>query len=105
VADAAGAVAGAAGAGAGPVGPVGAVGAVGEVGAVAAVDDPLTAGLEPVAVLDGTAATATLEAPPTGDITVPFFVGLALAVCVAFTIFAGVSSPVIDFARQATTLF
>jgi hypothetical protein len=30
---------------------------------------------------------------------------LALAVCVVFTIAAGVSSPVITFARQATTLF
>jgi hypothetical protein len=58
-----------------------------------------------VAVLDGPAATATLEAPPDDRITVPFFVGLALAVCVGFTIFAGVSSPVIDFARHATMLF
>jgi hypothetical protein len=46
-----------------------------------------------------------LEAPPGERIVIPFFVGLALAVCVAFTIFAGVSSPVITFARQATTLF
>jgi hypothetical protein len=58
-----------------------------------------------VAVLDGKGATATLEPPPTGPITIPFFVGIALAICVGFTIFAGVSSPVIDFARQATTLF
>jgi NADH-quinone oxidoreductase subunit N len=94
--------AGGAGVGAGGAGlggaPVGGDGAAGD-------DEILTAGLEPVAVLDGPAATAELEAPPTERIKVPFFVGLALAVCVAFTIFAGVSSPVIDFARQATTLF
>ena len=77
-------------------------------------DGALTAGLEPVASLDRPAvatvtatapAVAALEAPPEERIVIPFFVGLALAVCVAFTIFAGVSSPVITFARQATTLF
>ncbi len=52
------------------------------------------------------AATATeLIAPPTGRVRIPFTVGITLAVCVAFTIFAGVSSPVIDFARQATLIF
>ena len=30
---------------------------------------------------------------------------MTLAVCVVFTIFAGVSSPVIDFAKQATMFF
>ena len=73
-------------------------------------DGTLTAGLQPVPSLDGGAAgatstTATLEAPSEDRITVPALVGLALALCVAFTIFAGVSSPVITFARQATLLF
>jgi NADH-quinone oxidoreductase subunit N len=43
--------------------------------------------------------------PPTGPVKIPFTIGIALAVCVAFTIFAGVSSPVIDFAKQATMIF
>jgi NADH-quinone oxidoreductase subunit N len=68
-------------------------------------DGAVTAGLNPVASLDGAMAVATLEAPPDERITIPFFVGLALAVCVAFTIFAGVSSPMVTFARQATGLF
>ena len=51
------------------------------------------------------AATATLEAPPSGPIPIPVLVGVVLAVCVAFTIFAGVSSPIITLARQATMLF
>jgi hypothetical protein len=87
-------------------------------------DDPLTAGLEPVPGLDlpeatvgsggspaggatsgGTPSTVTFEAPPTGPIKIPVLVGLALTICVVFTIVAGVSTPVITFARQATTLF
>jgi hypothetical protein len=36
---------------------------------------------------------------------VPVLVWVALSICVVFTIVAGVSSPVITFARQATTLF
>ena len=43
--------------------------------------------------------------PPPGPIAIPIYVGLVLAVCVAFTIFAGVSSPIITLARQATMLF
>jgi hypothetical protein len=93
-------------------------------------DGTLTAGLEPVPGLDspaGTVAstgssavaapagigveaeaaavTATLEAPPAGRVKVPLLVGVALAICVVFTIVAGVSTPVITFARQATMLF
>lgn len=49
----------------------------------------------PVALLDA----------PSGAVKIPLTVGIALAVSVAFTIFAGVSSPVIDFAKQATTFF
>lgn len=111
-------------------------------------DGALTAGLEPVASLDGPASgragagptgavtsaggaaptgpgvvtaagttvaseraeeavdggRATLEAPSEDEIVVPFLVSLTLAVCVVFTIFAGVSAPMIDFARDATSL-
>ncbi|HLI01335.1 MAG TPA: NADH-quinone oxidoreductase subunit N [Acidimicrobiales bacterium] len=63
------------------------------------------AGLQPVPSLDGPQAVTTLEAPPETEIRIPVADGIALAVCVAFTIFAGVSSPVIDLARHATTLF
>jgi NADH-quinone oxidoreductase subunit N len=49
----------------------------------------------------------TAEAPPdTGRIRIPVAVGIALAICVAFTIVVGiVPTPVIDFARKATLLF
>ncbi|MGH9095739.1 MAG: hypothetical protein ACRDXE_11305, partial [Acidimicrobiales bacterium] len=63
-----------------------------------------TYGLDPARGAEGTTA-AVLEAPADTRITVPFTVGVVLVVCVAFTIFAGVSSPVIDYARQATLLF
>ncbi len=68
-------------------------------------DDPELAGLDPVRALDGPAATVALEAPPVETAPVPFTVALALTVCVVFTIFAGVSEPVIDLARHAVTLF
>jgi len=71
-------------------------------------DGAMMAGLAPVSSLDGVAAAgsvATLEAPSEERIVIPFFVGLALAICVVFTIAAGVSSPLITFARDATTLF
>ena len=68
-------------------------------------DGVLVAGLEPVATLDGELATSAIEDPPDGPVEVPFLVGLGLLVCVAFTVFAGVSQPIIDFARQATTIF
>ena len=71
------------------------------------VDGTLTAGLAPVRSLDGEEAgtTLTLEAPSDTAIEIPLAVGIGLVVCVAFTIVAGVSSPVLDFARHATTLF
>jgi hypothetical protein len=56
-------------------------------------------------VAAGGRRVATLEAPPATKVTIPFTVGITLAVCVAFTIFAGVSSPVLDFARHANMLF
>jgi NADH-quinone oxidoreductase subunit N len=69
-----------------------------------AVDATLVGGLRPLPGLDdGPGAVATLQAPPTTAISVPPAVAIGLAVCVAFTIFAGVSSPVIDFAQHATT--
>ncbi len=93
-------------------------------------DSALTAGLQPIASLDSTAGPiasggtgpatmtattsettttptpgATLEAPPAGPVAIPAYVGLVLAISVAFTIFAGVSSPIITLARQATMLF
>jgi hypothetical protein len=87
-------------------------------------DSALTAGLQPIASLDspagpiglgGTAPATmtattpspvvTLEAPPAGPVEIPPYVGLVLVISVAFTIFAGVSSPIITLARQATMLF
>jgi NADH-quinone oxidoreductase subunit N len=72
--------------------------------AAAEVDGALTAGLRPVPTLDGPTAVATLEAPPTTRLTVPPLLGIGLAVCVVFTVFAGVFPSVIDLARQATPL-
>jgi NADH-quinone oxidoreductase subunit N len=65
------------------------------------------AGLTPIPSLDGVPAGSvlTLEAPPETAIRTPPAMAIGLTVCVVFTIVAGVSSPVIDFARQATTLF
>ncbi|HEX6394834.1 MAG TPA: NADH-quinone oxidoreductase subunit N [Acidimicrobiales bacterium] len=68
-------------------------------------DDSELAGLEPVRTLDPPTTTAALLDPPTQPAPVPFPVGLSITVCVLFTIFAGVSEPVIDLARHATTLF
>jgi NADH-quinone oxidoreductase subunit N len=52
-------------------------------------------------------ATMAVAAPPeTGRLTIPVGVGIALAICVVFTIVVGiVPGPVIDFARKATLLF
>jgi NADH-quinone oxidoreductase subunit N len=69
------------------------------------VDGSELAGLEPVPSLDGATATATLEAPVDEPVVVPPLVAVALVICVLFTIAAGVSAPVIDFARHATILF
>ncbi|HUE59685.1 MAG TPA: hypothetical protein VMO88_08905, partial [Acidimicrobiales bacterium] len=89
--------------GAGGVGGVGGVGYGGDGGQPP--DRSELAGLQPVPSIDGPTATIALEPPPTEATPVPFYVSLALTVCVVFTIFAGVSSPMIDFARHATTLF
>jgi NADH-quinone oxidoreductase subunit N len=43
--------------------------------------------------------------PPVGRIEVPVTDTIVLAICAAFTIMAGVSSPIIDFAKHATMLF
>jgi NADH-quinone oxidoreductase subunit N len=83
-------------------------------------DGATVAGLAPIPGFDGPvpalsggpgAAAApdgsvtVLEAPPTDVIKIPFTAGIALVVCVVFTIVAGVSSPVLDFAKHATMLF
>jgi NADH-quinone oxidoreductase subunit N len=61
------------------------------------------AGLQPIASLDGTSATAVaLEAPPTSRLLVSVPEWAVLAVCVGFTIAAGVSGFMIDFAKAAT---
>lgn len=65
-------------------------------------DGAMTAGLQPVPTLDAPGATAALEAPPVGPVEVPWPVAVALGICVVFTIGAGVSQPIIDFARHAT---
>jgi NADH:ubiquinone oxidoreductase subunit 5 (subunit L)/multisubunit Na+/H+ antiporter MnhA subunit len=57
------------------------------------------------ATATATATAVVLEAPPEAPVEVPAAVWLVLGVCVIFTIFAGVSSPIVDFARHATTLF
>ena len=71
------------------------------------VDRTLVSGLAPVPTLDEVPAgtAAVLEAPPAVVERVPPAAAIGLAVCVIFTIFAGVSSPVIDFARQAHMIF
>jgi NADH-quinone oxidoreductase subunit N len=66
-------------------------------------EDPVMAGLEPVPSLDGATATTALLDPPAEEEVVRLPMALALAICAVFTIFAGVSSPIIDFARHATT--
>jgi NADH-quinone oxidoreductase subunit N len=85
---------------------VAAEGASGD-GAPGDTDYTTVAGLANVRSLDGEpeGSVVTLEAAPETAIRIPAAVGIGLAVCVVFTIFAGVSSPVIDFARHATMLF
>jgi NADH-quinone oxidoreductase subunit N len=69
----------------------------------------LSAGPGAVSLSAGPGAAAStayvMQEPPDEKITIPVTVGIGLAVCVVFTIFAGVSSPVIDFARHATMIF
>ena len=72
-------------------------------GVAAGGEDPVMAGLEPVPSLDRANATVALLDPPAEEDVVQLPMALALAVCAVFTIFAGVSSPIIDFARHATT--
>jgi len=71
----------------------------------APIDRSELSGLEPVPSIDGPTAIATLEPPPEEVVEVPYLVTVALVVCVVFTIAAGLSAPVIDFARHATVLF
>ncbi|HLY84240.1 MAG TPA: hypothetical protein VKQ71_14725, partial [Acidimicrobiales bacterium] len=56
---------------------------------------------------DGQGGGVVVQAPPeTGRIVIPVGVGMALAVCVAFTVAMGiVPTPIISFARHATLLF
>ncbi len=84
----------------------------GDATAALAVDEgPFVAGLQPVSSLGEEPATPeaaaeeVLAAPPAELAPVPLAVGIGLWVCVVFTIVAGVSPWVIDFARQATSLF
>jgi NADH-quinone oxidoreductase subunit N len=72
-----------------------------------ALETTFLVGLRPVPGLDQvpTGAVAVLEAPSDLAVKTPLAVAIGLTVCVAFTIFAGVSSPVLDYARHATTLF
>ncbi|HWE57922.1 MAG TPA: NADH-quinone oxidoreductase subunit N [Acidimicrobiales bacterium] len=65
-----------------------------------------SAGLEPVASLDGGRATAVavLEAPPTEAVYVPASITLVLLITVGFTVVAGLTPFTIDFAKAATTL-
>ncbi len=74
---------------------------------LAVADRSLLAGLEPVASLDGEAVSAAdvIEAVPAEGDPVPLSTAIGLAVCVAFTVFAGVTPWVIDYARHATFLF
>jgi hypothetical protein len=51
-------------------------------------------------------AAAVAARPATGRIVIPVGTGIALAICLVYTIVAGViPSPVIGFARRATLLF
>jgi NADH-quinone oxidoreductase subunit N len=74
-------------------------------------DGTATAGLAPPLLSagerdtgGGTVATVVLQAPPDAKVEVPFTISVALVVCVAFTIFAGVAPQVLDFARNATQI-
>jgi NADH-quinone oxidoreductase subunit N len=73
------------------------------------VDEVGEGGAVPAGLSGGPGAAAStafvMQAPSEEKIKIPATVAIGLAVCVAFTIFAGVSSPVVDFARHATMLF
>ena len=68
-------------------------------------DGAVLAGLQPVPSLGEGTALATLEAPPVEIDRVRLPVAAALVICAVFTVAAGVSSPIIDFARHATSFF
>jgi NADH-quinone oxidoreductase subunit N len=68
-------------------------------------DGTTTAGLAPPLSGGPRTATVALQAPPEERVSVPVTVSVVLAVCAAFTVFAGVAPNVIDFAKQATQLF
>jgi NADH-quinone oxidoreductase subunit N len=76
-----------------------AAGATGRPGA------PGSVGMAPAASVAVEAEEAVVPPDP-GRIRIPVAVGIALAICVAFTVVVGiVPTPVIDFARKATLLF
>lgn len=52
----------------------------------------------------GRVSVALLD-PPTTKAEVPVAIAVVLAVCVVFTVFAGVSAPVLNLARHASMLF
>ena len=52
--------------------------------------------------LSGRDSALALRAPPTSKLRVPGTTAAVLAVCVAFTIFAGVSTPVLTLAHTIT---
>ncbi len=68
-------------------------------------DGSTLAGLRPIPSLDGATATVALLDPPEVEEPVRLPVAVVLGICVAFTIAAGLSSPMIDVARHATMLF
>ncbi|MBO0731555.1 MAG: NADH-quinone oxidoreductase subunit N [Acidimicrobiaceae bacterium] len=72
-------------------------------------DGTLTAGLRPVRHFDDVpgngAPVAVLEQPPATKIAIPPADAVVLAVCVVFTIFAGVSGPIVELAQKATLIF
>jgi NADH-quinone oxidoreductase subunit N len=68
-------------------------------------DTAALAGLEPVPSLDGPASPVLLAGPPDGAVTVGLPTAAALVICVVFTVAAGILPYVIDFARQASSIF
>ena len=52
--------------------------------------------------LSGRDSALALRAAPTARVRVPGLTAAVLAICVAFTIFAGVSTPVLSLAHSIT---
>ena len=74
-------------------------------GRVGADGDPAGDGPSDLAViatagLTGRDTTVALRLPPTAHVRVPASITAVVAVCVAFTIFAGVSTPVLSLANS-----